>query len=120
MVFFSTSGSNRPSYPTFDLLVSQMRARANSIAPTSPSFPLPAPFSKPDPHVVELMPRAEGVNLMDVKGLSVLESRGYLEYFARSGLLHKKITEGLVGEYRGLSAGGVVGELARLGRRVIA
>ncbi|OQV05476.1 hypothetical protein CLAIMM_10207 [Cladophialophora immunda] len=123
MVLFSTSGSNTPAYPTFDLILSQMRARQlHSISPTHPDFPLPKPYSKPDPRVLALSaPATRGdLNLMELKGLNKLESRGYLEYFAKSGLLHRRITDGLVSEMRGLSGGGVVGELAKLSRRVIA
>ena len=123
MILSSTSGSNKPAYPTFDLLISQMRAaQYHHIAPDHSDFPLPKPYSKPDPHVLSLSgPATRGdVNLLELKGLSRDESRGYLEYFAESGHLHKRITDGFVGEMRGLSGGGVVGELARLGRRVIA
>ncbi|OCT46014.1 putative mitochondrial ribosomal protein DAP3 [Cladophialophora carrionii] len=124
MVLFSTSGSNTPAHPTFELLLSQMRAvQYQHMAPTDPDFPLPKPYSKPDEHVLALSGAAtahNNVHLMELKGLGREESRGYLEYFARSGILHQKITDGFVGEMRGLSGGGVVGELARLGRRAIA
>ncbi|KIW94454.1 uncharacterized protein Z519_04430 [Cladophialophora bantiana CBS 173.52] len=123
MVLYSTSGSNTPNYPTFNLILSQMRAlQRHSISPTHPEFPLPKPYSKPDPRILALSePATRGdLNLLELRGLSKSESRAYLEYFAKSGLLHKRITEGLVSEMRGLSGGGVVGELAKLGRRVIA
>ncbi|KAJ9606196.1 hypothetical protein H2200_009157 [Cladophialophora chaetospira] len=124
MVFFSTSGSNSPAHPTFELLLSQMRAvQRQHISPSAPDFPLPKPYSKPDERILALTGAAtaeQNVNLLDLKGLSRKESRGYLEYFARSGLLHQRVTDGFVGEMRGLSGGGVVGELARLGRRVVA
>ncbi|KIW82910.1 hypothetical protein Z517_02153 [Fonsecaea pedrosoi CBS 271.37] len=123
MVLFSTSGSNTPACPTFKLILSQMRAfQEHSISPAHPDFPLPKPYSKPDPRVLALSgPATRGdLNLLELKGLNNLESKGYLEYFAKSGLLHRRITDGLVSEMRGLSAGGVVGELAKLSRRVIA
>lgn len=124
MVLFATSGSNTRAYTTFELLLSQMRAaQYDGLSPSSPAFPVPIPYSNPDEHVISLSAPATqpgNVNLMTLKGLSREESKGYLEYFAKSGLLHKRITEQFVGEMRGLSGGGVVGELARLGRRVIA
>ncbi len=124
LVLFSTSGSNSPAHPTFDLLLSQMRAvQHQHVAPSDADFPLPKPYSKADERVLSFSGPATApgnVNLMDLKGLSREESKGYLEYFARSGLLHQRVTDGFVGEMRGLSGGGVVGELARLGRRVIA
>ena len=124
MVLFSTSRSSSPSHPTFDLLLSQMRAvRTEHKPPKTAEFPLPKPYSKPDERVLSLSVSAtapDHVHLTDLKGLSREESRGYLEYFARSGLLHQRVTDGFVSEMRGLSGGGVVGELARLGRRVTA
>ncbi|KAJ9503495.1 hypothetical protein LTR99_002256 [Exophiala xenobiotica] len=118
MIMFCTTGSNTPAYPTLKLLIDQMRARARGIPPTSADFPLPAPFSKPDPHVLELTSGSENVKLLDLNGLSVPESRGYLEYFANSGLLQTQLNEGKVAELRSLSAGGIVGELAKLGSRI--
>lgn len=124
MVLFATSGSNTRAYTSFELLLSQMRAaQYDGLSPSSPGFPVPLPYSNPDEHVMSLSAPATqpgNVNLMTLKGLSREESKGYLEYFAKSGLLHKRITEQFVGEMRGLSGGGVVGELAKLGRRVTA
>ncbi|EXJ79190.1 hypothetical protein A1O3_08691 [Capronia epimyces CBS 606.96] len=116
-LLFSTTGSNSPAYPTFSLLINQLRARAQNLDASAPEFPLPAPYSKPDAHVLELMSGTGDVELIDLKSLSVAESKGYMEYFVRSGLLRAKITESSLAELRGLSGGGVVGELAKLGRR---
>ncbi|KIX07062.1 uncharacterized protein Z518_05039 [Rhinocladiella mackenziei CBS 650.93] len=118
LMFFCTSGSNTPAYPTFTVLLNQMQARAKGISPTSPDFPLPAPYSKADPYVMDLMPRTEGIKLLDLNGSSVLESKGLLEYFVRSGVLQTTLTEAAIAEYRGLSNGGIMGELAKLGRRI--
>lgn len=118
MLVFSTTGSNTPAYPTFSLLLDQLRARAQSLDPSVPGFPLPAPYSKPDTRVLELLSGLGDIKLMELKGLSVAECKGYMEYFVRSGLLQTQITENALAEFRGLSGGGVVGELAKLGRRV--
>jgi small subunit ribosomal protein S29 len=124
MILFSTSASNSPAYPTFELLLSQVRAVQNHhIQPSSADFPVPKPYSNPDEHVLSLSAFAtapENVQLTDLTGLSREESRGYLEYFAKSGLLHQRVTDVFVSEMRGLSGGGVVGELARLGKRITA
>ncbi|KAL2427079.1 Small ribosomal subunit protein mS29 [Exophiala dermatitidis] len=117
MILFSTTGSNTPAYPTFELLVNQLRARAAQGGDSS-DFPLPAPYSKPDSRVLELSSGLDHVNLTDLKGLSVPESKGYMDYFVRSGLLKRNITESAIAEFRSLSGGGVVGELAKLGRRI--
>ncbi|EXJ96259.1 hypothetical protein A1O1_01385 [Capronia coronata CBS 617.96] len=118
MLLYSTTGSNTPAFPSFGLLLNQMRARAQGLDPSAPGFPLPAPFSKPDTHVLELMSGLGDVNLVELKGLSVEESKGYMEYFVRSGLLQRPLTEISLAEFRALAGGGVVGELAKLGRRV--
>lgn len=115
---FSTTGSNSPAHPTFDVLVKQIQARAQGIPATSPDFPLPAPYSKPDERVLELAGGSQDVKLTNLRGLSVPESKAYLEYFVRSGLLQTNVTEGKVAELRTLSGGGVVGELAKLGSRI--
>ncbi|KAI1614486.1 mitochondrial ribosomal death-associated protein 3-domain-containing protein [Exophiala viscosa] len=118
MIMFSTTGSNTPAHPTFNVLIKQMRARGQGISATSSDFPLPTPYSKPDAHVLELAGGSQNVKLTEVNGLSVPESKAYLEYFVRSGLLQANITEGKIAELRGLSGGGVVGELAKLGSRI--
>ncbi|KIV78307.1 hypothetical protein PV11_10036 [Exophiala sideris] len=118
MIIFSTTGSNTPAHPTFNVLVRQMRARAQGISATSADFPLPTPYSYPDAHILELAAGSQNVKLTDVNGLSVPESKAYLEYFVRSGLLQADITAGKVAELRSLSGGGVVGELAKLGSRI--
>ncbi|KAL2427056.1 Small ribosomal subunit protein mS29 [Exophiala dermatitidis] len=117
MILFSTTGSNTPAYPTFELLVNQLRARTAKSGDSS-DFPLPAPYSKPDSRVLELSSGLDHVNLTDLKGLSVPESKGYMDYFVRSGLLKRNITESAIAEFRSLTGGGVVGELAKLGRRI--
>ena len=57
---------------------------------------------------------------MEVSGTTQPESKGLLEYFAQSGLFQQTVTEQVVARLRALSAGGVVGELAKLGKRVTA
>ncbi|KIW36706.1 uncharacterized protein PV06_11115 [Exophiala oligosperma] len=118
MVMFCSTGSNSPAYPSFKLLLDKVRAQARGLSTTSPDFPLPRPFSKPDQRVLDLFAGAEGVKLVDLKGLTVPESKGYLEYFAKSGLLKAKLDDAKVAELRGFSAGGIVGELAKLGSRI--
>jgi small subunit ribosomal protein S29 len=121
MVLLATTGSNTPAPPTFKLLVDQMRALRQGIARSEQDFPVPKPYSKPDERVLALCALAtaeKNVQLMELKGLSREESRGYLEYFAKSGIMHKRLTDGFVSEMRGLSGGGVVGELARLGKQL--
>lgn len=58
------------------------------------------------------------MELQTLGGLTRDETRGYLEYFARSGLLREPINEQWVGEKWSLSGGGIIGELEKLGRHV--
>ncbi|KIW42483.1 uncharacterized protein PV06_06029 [Exophiala oligosperma] len=118
MVMFCSTGSNSPACPTFKLLISQMRAKARGIEATSPKFPLPVPFSKPDLRILDLIPGSDNVGLVDLNGLSIPESKGYLEYFAKSGLLQARLDDAKIAELRSFSAGGIVGELAKYGSRV--
>ena len=118
LILFTTSGSNSPNFPSFEALIEQIQATKQGISPKSPDFPLQDPYSKPDTRVTSLLERAAGVNVLDVNGTSKFESKGILEYFAKSGLLQKPLSERLVQDYRQLSAGGIIGELAKLGARV--
>lgn len=120
MMIMSTSGSNKPTFPSLRTLVDQFRARDNGIDPSSPAFPVPKPYSKPDTRVIDLFSKAADVRFMDVNGTTVPESKALLEYFARSGLFQRGVTEHVVNQLRALSSGGLVGELAKLGRRVTA
>lgn len=118
LILFTTSGSNSPKFPSFEALIEQIQATKQGVNPKSPEFPLQDPYSRPDVRVTGLLARAEGVNILDVNGTSKFESKGILEYFARSGLLQKPLSEQLVSDFRQLSGGGVIGELAKLGARV--
>ncbi|RVX72213.1 hypothetical protein B0A52_04417 [Exophiala mesophila] len=120
MMMMSTSGSNKPGFPSFGMLIEQFRARDKGVDPSSSAFPVPQPYSKTDTRVTGLFSKNAGVRFMDVNGSTVSESKALLEYFARSGLLHRGVTDHVVNQLRALSSGGVMGELARLGRRVTA
>lgn len=118
VMFFTTSGSNSPKFPSFETLIKQLHATKQGVDPKSPDFPMQSPYSNPDARITSLLSRAQGVQLLEVNGTTKNESQGILEYFARSGLLQKQLSEKLVSDYRQLSAGGVIGELAKLGVRV--
>ncbi|KEF51937.1 uncharacterized protein A1O9_11927 [Exophiala aquamarina CBS 119918] len=118
LLLYTTSGSNSPKFPSFEALIEQIQATERGVNPKSPEFPLQDPYSKPDVRVTSLVSRAGGISLLDVNGTSQFESRGILDYFARSGLLQKPLSEQLVSDFRQLSAGGIIGELAKLGARV--
>lgn len=118
IVLACTTKSNHPSTPTFDNLVRQVRARNAGMEITDPAFPLHEPYLKlDDPRVGDLVRSIEHTKLTELQGLSRGESKGLLEYFARSGLFREQVTDGQVAEKWSLSGGGIVGELCKLGAR---
>jgi len=101
-----------------DLLLRQLHARASGVHITDPQFPMPEPYTKVNQRVLDMLNGSEETSVQTLKGLSKLEARGLLEYFARSGLCKETITEAVLGEKWSLSGGGIVGEMAKLGTRL--
>ena len=119
MIVAATSGSNSPSFPDFNLLLRQIKASFSGLQITDQAFPMPEPYrKKPDQRVLDLLGSSKDTTLQTLQGLSRDESRGLLEYYARSGVLREGITEANVGTMRTLSGGGVIGEMAKLGKRI--
>lgn len=133
LVLAVTSESNQPKNPTLRLALAQLEHESPSFRPTSwepqidPLLPLPQPitlqqmklqgdrFKNYDQRVLSTFKNnCEGrVELQRVKGLSKDEAKGLMEYWAKSGLLRGKVSEGLVSEKWILSGQGVVGELEK-------
>lgn len=118
IVLACTTKSNHPTTPSFDFLIQQIRARNGGLAITDPTFPLHEPYMREaDSRVDEMVRSIEHTKLTELKGLSRGESKGLMEYFARSGILREQVTDGQVAEKWSLSGGGIVGELCKLGAR---
>lgn len=125
LVLYSTSASNNPTIYSFEVALKQLAARQAGVAPSSAEFPQPDPYAKVDERVLKLFEAAkpasakeEPLQLQTLNGLTREEARGFMEYFARSGLLRERVTEEWVGEKWSLAGGGVIGELEKLGRRL--
>ena len=118
MVLAATTSSHSPNTPSFNLLLRQLIARGSGVQPTDQGFPMPEPYSKVDQSVLDLLYSGGETKAQVLKGLSRDETRGLLEYFARSGILKENISQTLVGEHWSLSGGGVIGELAKFGTRI--
>lgn len=118
LVLFATSKSNDPAVSTFEICLKQLSARCSDVNPSSPEFPLPDPYEKLDSHVTSFFDSAKEMKSQKLGGLSKPETKGLLEYYARSGILRERVSDTLVAEKWGLSGGGVVGELERMGKRV--
>lgn len=120
IVMYATSGSNSPTVPTFDLALDQLRARQEGVSESSDAFPQPDPYAKTDARVLDLFKQAatSSVEVQELGGLSREEARGFMEYFARSGILQEKVTDEWVSEKWSLAGGGIIGEMEKLGKRL--
>lgn len=113
-----TTKSNHPTTPAFDMVARQIRARQEGIEMTDSKFPLGDPYAKmPDPRVAELFHPDTQTTITELRGLSRVESKGLLEYFAKSGIFRAAVTDSEVAEKWSLSGGGIVGEMCKLGSR---
>lgn len=122
MLLYATSTSNNPSVYALEVALDQMAARQAGISTTSPEYPSAEAYSGADPRVLDLFKPIEGkepqMELQTLGGLTREETRGYLEYFARSGLLREPVHEHWVSEKWSMSGGGIIGELEKLGRHL--
>jgi small subunit ribosomal protein S29 len=128
LILAATSASNSPSVPTFTMLVKQIEAITHrGLKLGDPSFPMHDAYATQDPRVTALLPlnsrsmqtAQPGVQVQRLRGLERdVEARGLLEHFARSGLAKEAVSEAVVAEKWTLAGGGVVGELARFGKRL--
>jgi small subunit ribosomal protein S29 len=118
MILAATSGSNSPLAPSFHILLPQMAARAKGLQMTDKDFPLPKPYQRVDQRVLDLFGGSESTQLQELSGLTRVEAKGLLEYYARSGILKETLTDTKINEKWTLSGGGIVGELTKFGSRV--
>lgn len=127
-VIAADSLSNRPVTRTVDLAVRQSEERSAAMLPPpglddsedhdgqtsmtkeQPLYDPASPYTRIDERVLKAL---RGVPVVRLAGFSKDEARAVLEYYARSGMLRARVTDGLVGERWALSGGGVVGELER-------
>lgn len=124
MVLYATSTSNNPSSYSFEVALDQLAARQEGVDVSSPDYPQPEPYSKADTRVLDVFKpqkpsgKEGALELQTLGGLTREETRGYLEYFARSGLVREDVNEKLVSDKWSLSGGGIIGELEKAGRHV--
>ncbi|RMD43963.1 hypothetical protein DV735_g1163, partial [Chaetothyriales sp. CBS 134920] len=119
LVLAATTASNKPTSPTFSILLEQTAALNNGLDPSNPLFPLPAPYQKLDSRVASLLDTAATANttITQLHGLSKPETRGLLDYYLKSGLLREAVNDNLVSELWTLSGSGNVGDLCKLAVR---
>lgn len=125
LLLYSLSTSNRPKTYTFDVALDQITARQAGMDPSAPEYPQPDPWSQADARVLSLFnhikstdPKEPALELQTLGGLTRDETRGYMEYAARNGVLREKLSEDAIGEKWTLASGGIIGELEKLGKRI--
>lgn len=125
LILYALSSSNKPGIYAFDVALKQLEARQAGVDPTSSEFPQLDLYRRPDMRVIDAIsspkPKDDkegALELQTLGGLTREETQGYMEYFARSGILREEVNVGLANEKWTLAAGGVVGELEKLGKRV--
>jgi small subunit ribosomal protein S29 len=119
MILAATTGSNTPSVPTFELLLKQLEAQERGLKIGDSGFPMPEPYQAVDQRVLDLLAGSNELHVQKLKGLEKdVEARGLLEYFAKSGVMREAVSVTSVGEKWSLAGGGVIGEMARFGKRL--
>lgn len=129
MVLAATSESNHPRVDTLRFRLAQLEAlqdpaRREVHSPIQPFLdatgqehnPIPQldPFMSYDKRVLEtFQDEQKRIEVQRLTGLTREEARGLMEYWAKSGMMRARVSEGLVGEKWTLSGGGLVGELER-------
>jgi small subunit ribosomal protein S29 len=123
LALYATSTNNRPLTPALDVCIKQVSARNAGVQPTSAQFPLPDPYAKLDARVMAYFNEIHAkspdlVVAQELRGVSKEETRGLLEFYARSGILRQRISEEVVAEKWTLAGGGILGELNKFGKRM--
>ena len=109
----AASQSNAPKVPSLDFALLDLEGpivtRAGQDIPKKERNP----FVRYDERVLNTLQKEKGVQVQRLQGLSKEEARGLMEYWAKSGMVRERVSEGFVGEKWAISGGGVVGELER-------
>lgn len=122
MVLAATSESNVPNVPALNVALTELEELQSGVPPRGGSHTLtqpyrPAlrnPFTRYDERVLTFFDtKSQGLEVQRIGGMTKEETRGLLEYYAQSGILRQRVSEGLVAEKWSVSGGGVVGEMER-------
>lgn len=113
IVMAATSQSNAPKVPSLDFALSELEGSITTRAGQSVPKKERNPFVRYDERVLNTLKTGGGVQVQRLQGLSKEEARGLMEYWAKSGMVRERVSEGFVGEKWAISGGGVVGELER-------
>ncbi|KAK3693558.1 mitochondrial ribosomal death-associated protein 3-domain-containing protein [Podospora appendiculata] len=106
-VLAATSRGNSPRAPSMELALQQREAEQAKAA----DVPQPDPFFRGYDERVQAALRT--VQVLKLSGISKLEARVLMEYWAASGILRTTVDESAVSEKWTLGGNGVVGEMER-------
>jgi small subunit ribosomal protein S29 len=114
VILAATSQSNAPASPALDHSINvaeQLQRDPNNV----PRFD---EYRKVDQRAMDVLkelrdPKATGLDVISVGGLSKDEARSIMEYYAESGMLRARVDDGLVSEKWALAGMGNIGELER-------
>ncbi|KAK3383324.1 mitochondrial ribosomal death-associated protein 3-domain-containing protein [Lasiosphaeria ovina] len=107
-VIAATSRNNAPRNPSMELALAQREAEQLG---GGKDVPQPQPYLKGYDERVEAVLR--NVQVIKLQGLSKLEARALMEYWAASGVLRITVDEKSVTEKWALGGSGIVGEMER-------
>ncbi|KAK0624692.1 mitochondrial ribosomal protein [Bombardia bombarda] len=104
-VIAATTRSNGPRTPSMELALAQREAEQSKSV-----VPAPEAFVKYDERVAAAL---RTVQVMRLKGVSKLEARSLMEYWAASGVFRTTVDEAVVTEKWTLGGSGILGEIER-------
>lgn len=108
-IIAATSRGNAPRNASMELAIDQRLAEQEKLE----VIPQADPFSKKyDARVDEAM---KSVEVLKLKGISKLEARALMEYWAASGVLRATINEHTISEKWMTGGNGIIGEMERAG-----
>lgn len=118
VVLGATSQSNSPTSPALDFCIEAAQARKKS----ADNVPQWNPYKSVDVRVMEalkdLHSDSQDFDIIKVGGLSKEEARSIMEYYAESGMLRHRVSEGFVTEKWSLAGMGNIGELEKASVRM--
>ncbi|BCR87615.1 mitochondrial 37S ribosomal protein mS29 [Aspergillus chevalieri] len=125
LLLYATSGSNSPRIYSFDVALKQLEATTLGVNPKSPEFPQADAYQNPDLRVIEAFAAPQPASdkegkleLQPLSGLTREDTVGYMEFWAKSGLIRQVMDFQWVSQLWTKSSGGIIGELLRLGSRL--
>ncbi|KUJ22703.1 mitochondrial ribosomal protein [Mollisia scopiformis] len=110
-IIAATSRSHAPISKSMELAIKQSEEKAAQLRGW------PGKVTQRDPFEKSYDERADkalqNVEVMRLKGLSKVEARGLMEYWAQSGVLRSRVDEETVAQKWALAGNGIVGEIQR-------